>query len=57
MRVASSRRFLVYQPDAETCASPDGSTNAAWQRDLSFSCWVIAAKVFQPQERWAEAGK
>jgi tetratricopeptide (TPR) repeat protein len=29
--------------------------NAAWHRDLSVSCWIIAAKVFQPQQRWAEA--
>ncbi len=29
--------------------------NAAWQRDLFYSMAMIATRVFQPQERWAEA--
>ena len=29
--------------------------NAAWQRDLSYSYYLIAAKIFMPLQRWAEA--
>ena len=29
--------------------------NAAWQRDLFYSYYLLAAKIFMPQERWAEA--
>jgi hypothetical protein len=29
--------------------------NTVWQSDLSYICWVIAAEVFQPQQRCAEA--
>ena len=29
--------------------------NAAWQRDLSYSYYILAAKIFMPQEHWDEA--
>jgi tetratricopeptide (TPR) repeat protein len=48
------RSFYEAKTIAERLAASDPA-NAAWQRDLSYSCWLIAAKVFQPQERWAEA--
>ena len=39
---------------AERLAASDPA-NAGWQRDLFYSCWLIATKIFKPQERWAEA--
>jgi tetratricopeptide (TPR) repeat protein len=48
------RSFTEGKNIAERLAASD-SANAAWQRDLSYSCYVIAAEVFQPQQRWAEA--
>jgi tetratricopeptide (TPR) repeat protein len=48
------RYFTEDKTIAERLADSDPS-NAEWQRDLSYSCWIIAAKVFQPQERWEEA--
>ena len=48
------RYFTEDKTITERLAASDPA-NAVWQRDLSVSCWLIAAKVFQPQERWAEA--
>jgi tetratricopeptide (TPR) repeat protein len=48
------RSFTESKTIAERLAASDPA-NAEWQRDLSVSCWMIAAKVFQPQERWSEA--
>lgn len=48
------RSFTESKTIRERLAASDPA-NAEWQRDLSYSCWVIAANVFQPQQRWAEA--
>jgi hypothetical protein len=48
------RSFTESKTIIESLAATDPA-NATWQRDLFYSCWVIAARVFQPQQRWAEA--
>ena len=48
------RYFSERQTIAERLAASDPA-NAEWQRDLSYSCWIIAAKVYEPQQRWTEA--
>ena len=48
------RSFTESKAIAERLAASDPA-NAAWQRDLFYSCYLIASKVFMPQERWAEA--
>lgn len=52
--VGAMRSFTESKSIRECLAASDPA-NAEWQRDLSYSCWLIAAKVFEPQELWAEA--
>ncbi len=47
--------FHTKRKDIISALAASDPANAAWQRDLSYSCWLIAAKIFQPQQRWAEA--
>jgi hypothetical protein len=48
-------RFFTGGKDIAARLAASDPANARWQRDLSYSCWLIAAKVFTPRERWAEA--
>ncbi|MEY2880659.1 MAG: hypothetical protein RLZZ15_3039 [Verrucomicrobiota bacterium] len=52
--VRALRSFTESKAIAERLAASDPA-NAEWLRGLSFTCWLVAAKVLQPQERWAEA--
>ena len=48
------RHFTESKTIRERLAASDPA-NAQWQRDLSYCCWFIAAEIYEPQERWAEA--
>ena len=50
---AAARLFGECNKILERLAASDPD-NAGWQRDLSYSCTVIA-EVFMKQERWSEA--
>ncbi len=53
--LAGALRSLSESKSIRERLAASDPANAAWQRDLFYSGWVIAAKVYEPQQRWAEA--